>query len=154
MAGEHTGAGAQLQKGDGASPQNFVAMLGIKSLTPPGISRETAETTDMNTDGWKTFIGALKDGGEVSFEANFLPNEPTQGQAAGGFLAEFDKSSCDSLSTWRMVAPPCDGEPDVYWEFDGIVTGADGEWPLDDVMTFDGTIKVSGRPELVVEQSA
>ncbi len=154
MAGAHTGAGAQLRKGDGASPENFVPIMGIKSISGPGISRETADTTDMSTNGWRTFIGALKDGGEVSFEANWLPLETSQGQAAGGFMAEFDKDSCNSLGTWQIAAPPCDGEPDVFFEFQGVVTGQEIEIPLDDVMTFAGTIKVSGRPELVIEQSA
>ena len=150
----HIGAGSKLQKGDGASPENFVDVLGIKSISGPGISRDAVETTDMQTGGWKTFIGGLKDGGEVGFEANFLPTDPTQNQSPGGFMSEFDKHSCDSLGNWRIVLPPCDGEPDAYWEFAGVVTGQEIDIPLDDVMGFNGTIKVSGRPELVIEQSA
>lgn len=152
--GAHIGAGAELQKGDGASPENFVSVMGIKSISGPGITRDAVETTDMSTEGWRTFIGGLKDGGEVSFEANFLPTDPTQNQTAGGFMAEFDKGSCDSKGNWRILLPKCDGEPDSSWEFEGVVTGQEVEIPLEDVMGFNGTIKVSGRPELVIEQSA
>lgn len=147
-----TGYGALLQKGDGSdSPQNFVSILGIKSMSGPSISRDVHDVTSMTSgDGWREFIGGLKDGGEISFEANWLPRDTTQGQAEGGFMAEFDKDSCESRGDWRLLAPSCPGEDDVYLEFEGIVTGQNIEIPMDDVMSFTGTIKVSGRPTLII----
>ena len=150
----HIGAGSKLQRGDGASPENFVDVLGIKGINGPGITRDSVETTDMATGGWRTFTPGLKDGGEVTFDANFLPAEPTQNQSAGGLMAEFDSDSCAGLRNWRIVLPPCDGEPDAYWEFAGFLTGQEIEQPLDDVMAFSGTLKVSGRPALIIEASA
>jgi hypothetical protein len=38
--------------------------------------------------------------------------------------------------------------------FGGVVTGQSMQFPLDDLMSFNGTIKVSGRPELVIGVSA
>lgn len=150
----HTGMGAHVQKGDGNSPENFVSVLGIKSITGPQISRDTIDVTDMNSSGgWREFIGGLVDAGEVSFDANFLPRDPTQNQEDGGFMAEFDKTSCDSRGNWRILLPECAGEPEGYFQFSGIVTGQQVEIPMDDVMGFSGTIKVSGRPELVLESA-
>lgn len=148
----HIGFGAQLQKGDGASPENFVSIMGMKSITGPQIKRDTIDVTDMQSpSGWREFIGGLTDGGEVSFEANFLPRDPTQNQEENGFMAEFDKSSCDSRGNWRILLPECEGEPEGYFEFAGVVSGQSVEIPLDAVMAFSGTIKVSGRPHLVIE---
>lgn len=147
----HTGFGALILKGDGASPENFVAIMGVKSITGPNIQRTTHDTTDMQSpQGWREFIGGLKDGGEVSFEANLLPRNETQNQAEGGFMAEFDKSSCDSRGNWRISLPECEGEPEGYFAFAGVVSGQSSQLPMDDLMTFNGTIKVSGRPELVI----
>lgn len=152
----HTGFGALIARGDGNSPENFTAVLGVKSITGPGIQRDTHDVTTMNDadtqDGqFRKFIGGLVDAGEVSFEANFLPRDPTQSQDAGGFLAEFDKLSCNSRGNWRIMMPECEGEANSYFEFAGIVTGSAIQIPMDDVMTFTGTIKVSGRPHLVIE---
>lgn len=147
----HTGFGALILKGDGASPENFVAVMGVKSITGPSISRATHDTTDMQSaSGWREFIGGLTDGGEVGFEANLLPRNETQNQEDGGFMAEFDKSSCDSRGNWRISFPECEGEAEGYLAFGGIVTGQSMTFPLDDLMGFTGTIKVSGRPELVI----
>lgn len=149
----HIGSGAQLQKGDGNSPENFISVLGVKSITGPQITRDSVEVTDMGSNGWREFIGGLNDAGEVTFDANFLPRDPTQNQEAGGFMAEFDKTSCDSRGNWRILLPECQGEPEGYFAFAAIVTGQQVQIPMDDVMGFSGTLKVSGRPELVLESA-
>jgi hypothetical protein len=146
----HTGYGAKLQRGDGQSPENFVSVMGLKTIDGPGIKRDTHDTTDMDGDGWRTFVGGLVDGGEVTFDANLLPGNHTQGQNDGGFLGEFDKTSCDSKRAWRILLPECEGDPEVFVEFDGVVTGNAIKIPMDDIMTFSGTLKVSGRPEIVI----
>lgn len=149
-----TGFGALLQKGTGVgSPEDFITILGIKSIDGPSISRETHDTTTMlSTGGWREFIGGLKDGGEVSFSANWLPRDDTQGQGEGGLMAEFDKESCESRGSWRILVPACPGEPEVYLDFQGILTGQNVSIPMDDLMSFEGTIKVSGRPTLTIEE--
>ena len=148
--GEQTGLGCQLQKEltDGTA---FVSILGIKSISGPDISRDTHDVTDMDSAQFREFIGGLVDAGEISFDANFLPRDTTQNQSDDGFMAEFDKGSCDSRGNWRIVLPGCDGDADAIWEFAGIVSGQSIELPMDDVMSFSGTIKVSGRPVLYVE---
>lgn len=146
-----TGFGAILQKADGSSPANFLDIMGIKSISGPSISRDTHDVTTMSSQGWREYIGGLVDAGEVGFSANWLPRDETQGQGDGGLMAEFDKGSCESRSRWRILVPGCPGEDEVYLEFDGILSGQNIDIPMDDVMGFEGTIKVSGRPELVVE---
>lgn len=146
----HIGAGAHLQKGDGNSPENFISILGIKSITGPGIKRDTIEVTDMDSGTFKEYIGGLVDGGVISFQANFLPRDATQNQTAGGFMAEFDKTSCDSRGNWRITLPECAGDSEGYFEFAGIVTGQSVTIPLEALMEFTGDIQVSGRPKLII----
>lgn len=148
-----TGYGAILSKSDGNSPPNFIPVLGLKSISGPSISRDIHDTTSMNGNGWRTKIGGLVDAGEVQGDFNWLPRDPSQNQSEGGLMAEFDKSSCASLSQWRIQLPACPGEPEGFWQFDGIFSGQDGNIPMDDLMDFQGTVTISGRPELVLEES-
>lgn len=150
MPNPHIGYGALLAKGDGNSPQNFISVLGIKGITGPNMTRDTIDTTDMSGDGWRTFVGGLVDAGEVSFDANFLPTDDTQNQEPGGFMAEFDKGSCDSVGDWRIVLPECAGQSEGYFEFNGVVSGQSVTIPMADLMGFSGTVKISGRPRLVL----
>ncbi len=144
-----TGFGAYLEKQKNNSPSDYVTILGVKSMQGPSISRDTHDVTAMTSPGgWREFIGGLKDGGEVSFDANWLPRDPTQSQEDDGFMAEFDKDSCESRGGWRIRVPACPGEDEVLLTVFGIVTGQNITIPMDDVMSFTGTIKVSGRPTL------
>lgn len=147
-----SGFGALLQRGDGASPENFVTILGVKSISGPDISRETYDTTTMDqADLYRRFVGGLVDAGEISFDANWLPRDITQSQADGGWFGEFDLDSCDSVRNWRIVTPSCPGEDGVIIDFEGVVTGASVQMPMDDLMSFSGTCKVSGRPAITIE---
>jgi hypothetical protein len=146
----HIGLGAHLQKGDGTSPENFVSILGIKSIAGPGIKRDVIDVTTMDSGTFREFIGGLVDGGSISFDANWLPRDASQNQDAGGFMAEFDKTSCDSRGNWRITLPLCAGDSEGYFEFAGIVTGQNVTMPMEGVMAFSGEIKVSGRPRLVI----
>jgi hypothetical protein len=146
----HIGLGAQLQKGDGNSPENFVSIMGIKSISGPGIKRDAIDVSDMNSGTFRTFIGGMVDAGSFSFDANWLPRDPTQNQSAGGFMSEFDKSSCDSRGNWRITLPECEGDSEGYIEFAGTVTGMNITIPMDQVMAFSGEIKISGKPTLVI----
>jgi hypothetical protein len=101
----HIGLGAHIQKGDGNSPENFISILGIKSISGPGIKRDAIDVTDMDSGTFREYIGGLVQGGTISFDANWLPRDPTQNQHAGGFMAEFDKTSCDSRGNWRITLP-------------------------------------------------
>lgn len=149
----HIGMGAHLQKGDGQSPENFVSVLGIKSITGPGIKRDAIDVTDMDSGTFREKIGGLVDAGTVSFDANFLPADPSQNQSDGGFMAEFDKSSCDSRGNWRITLPVCEGDSQGYFEFAGVVTGQSVTIPFDAVMAFTGEVTISGRPRLVILES-
>lgn len=150
-----TGYGALLQRSDGNTPPNWITLLGVKSISGPDIARETHDTTEMASGtNYRTFIGGLVDPGSLSFEANWLPRDPTQSQDPGGFIGEYDIDSCGSLTAWRIVTPSCPGEDTVTIEFEGIVTGSSFELPMDDLMAFTGEIKISGRPTILVETAA
>lgn len=145
----HIGLGAQLLKGDGNSPENFLPIMGIKSISFSGFKRDAIDVSDLSTGNWKKMVGGMVDGGTVSFDGNFLPRSASQ----AGFLEEFDKSSCDSNSNWRINLPECEGESEGYFEFAGPATGGGFTIPMDAVMTMSGEITISGKPTLVILQS-
>ena len=58
------------------------AIAEIKSITGPGMSRGTSETTTLDTPGgYKTFIGAFRDPGVVSMNMNFTRDTYEQAKA-------------------------------------------------------------------------
>lgn len=107
----------------------------VYSIDGPSNERDTIETTKLsNTDGYRSFIGSLRDGGEVSLGMEF--------ERADYDLMKSDFET-DSTRNYEIVLP--DSET-TSLEFDGLVTACPIAIATDDRITSDVTIKVSGKP--------
>ncbi|MFE2021297.1 phage tail tube protein [Streptomyces sp. NPDC059499] len=128
--------GTQLQRGDGAGPEVFTAIANVTDITPPGIERETLDVTSHGSpDGWREFIGGLKDGGEVSIDINYDPREHDT------LVDDFEDPD---PRNYKVVWPGTLGD----WAFKAILTGFEPEAPHDDKLAASCTFKVSGKPVL------
>jgi len=115
----------------------------IAELTSIGgleLSADTIETTTLDAAaGFRTFMQGLKDAGEVSISGFFNPND-TNGQKA-----LYDAFNNGTLMTFTILFPSTLG---ASWDFTGIVTKFSTNADLEDGITFEATIKVSGQPSL------
>ena len=113
----------------------------LTSIAGLELSADTIETTTLDsTDGYRTFIGGLRDGGEVSVSGFFKPTD-TNGQKA--MLTNLNAGVAGSFS---VVFPTA---MSASWTFDGIVTSFATGAEMEDAVTFESTIKVTGKPTLV-----
>jgi predicted secreted protein len=129
--------GTQLQRGDGATPtETYSPIANVTDIKPPAIERETYDTTAHDSeDGWREFIGGLKDGGEVEIEVNYDPREHD------GLISDLS----DALPrSYKVVWPGTLGE----WSFKAIMTGFEAEAPHDDKLAATLKFKVSGKPTI------
>lgn len=115
-------------------------ITGLKSI---GGIEESADTIDVTTldsaDGYKEFISSYIDAGEVSFSGNFEPGDTT-GQVALRTLLQ-----SGTVTAFSILFPSSLG---AEWTFNGIVTGFKTNADQGDAAAFEGTIKVTGKPNL------
>lgn len=129
--------GSILQLGDGATSEAFTAIAEIVELVPPNASRDSIDVTNhSSTGGSREFIPGMRDWGEVSFTANWLPTNATH-DGTTGLLETFND---DDLHNWRIVLP----DTVATLAFSGFLTAFEPELPLDDKASLSGTIKISG----------
>jgi predicted secreted protein len=131
----------------GASPDEWVTVAEVKSITPPSFARDAQDATHTeSTEGWREFIPGLKDGGEISVELNFVPDSDTTDL----ILAQF---ASDDLSQVRILfadgnqagpTPTCSS-----FTCSGVITGFPIEAPIEDGQTATITFKISGKPTFV-----
>ena len=122
---------------------NGTTVAEVTDLSPPGLSRDTFELTHhQSPNGWREFGKSLKDGGEVSATINYIPTETTHALATG-ILG--DLSNNTTIATWSIVFPDTGA---TTWTFPGILTGFNPKAPIDDKLSADITIKISGQPTL------
>jgi predicted secreted protein len=115
----------------------YVSIAEITELTPPSMSADDIDVTSHSSpDGWREKIKGLKDGGEVSFKANWLPTDTTHDGTTG--LYEAFKSKYNKF--WKIVLP----DSIATISFAGGLTAFEPDLPLEEQATLSGTIVVSG----------
>lgn len=123
---------------------NANVIAGLTSINGVALTKDTKDVTTLeDTDGYRRFKGGLKDGGEVSISGFFEAGDEDGQQA---FYTAFDS---DDPIPFSIVMPQ-----GAAWTFSGIVTGFSTGAELEDEISFEGTIKVSGKPDLAVIPSA
>ena len=129
--------GSLLQISDDSG--NYSTIGEVTELTPPQMSRDDIDvTSNSSSDGYREFIGGLRDGGEVTFKCNWLPTNSTQ-DGTTGLLESFN----DNINhNWKLILP----NTLITITFVGFLTGFEPDLPLEEQGTLSGTIKVSGKP--------
>lgn len=125
----------QMEKPD--SPTVWLDLDEIFNVTPPSSETDQVDVTHMRSPGRRReFIDGLTDGGECSFEMNYIP-----GSDADDLLnAILDTAAGTSRRrNWRIVYPNS-----VTHTFYGNLQTYEPDVPTDDKMTATVTIKVSG----------
>jgi len=120
----------------------------IAELTNIGgvdISMDTIDVTNHDSsDAYREFIGGLIDAGEVPIEGNFYPGD-------AGQVALLTALNARTASAFVITFPASVG---ATWTFNALVTGfMAAEAPVDGVLPFSATLKISGKPALAVTAS-
>lgn len=130
------GYGVLFKIGNGATPEVFTTVAEVTNITPPGMSRDSVDAShEQSPNAWREFIPGMKDGGEVSFDINFVPG----GSTTLLLLAEMDAAPGNKQIVWPT------GEIMSFVSFE---TGFEPDTPIDDKMVATVTYKVSGQPTL------
>lgn len=116
----------------------------VAELTSIGgleLSADTIDITSLDSDGgYREFIGGFKDGGEVSISGFFNPKDGGQADVYKAFESGETEES-------EIVFPTALG---ASWEFNSVVTGFSTGAELEEAVSFEATLKVSGKPTLVL----
>lgn len=120
---------------------NPVTVAGLTSISGLDLSADTIDVTTLESeDGYRKFIAGFKDSGEVSLEG-YLEIETGKGQKE-----LYDLFESGEEEQFTILFPNNMGS----WQFKGVVTGFSTSADLEDPLSFSATIKVSGKPTLIV----
>lgn len=129
--------GIALQRGDGVTPtEGFAAIASVTNVSGPETERDTYDVTAHDSaNGWREFIGGLKDGGEISLEINYDP------RVHDDLIADYEDTA---PRNYKLVFPDSLGE----WALKLILTGFKQEAPVDGKFSAEVKFKVSGQPTI------
>ncbi|HXM32296.1 MAG TPA: phage tail tube protein [Chthoniobacterales bacterium] len=119
----------------------MVPLLESIKFGGPGMKADMKEVSNMMSPStYKEFIAGLREGGDITFEGNYIPKEATLSQQNA--RTDFEGGV---LSNW-CIALPAAGTG--IWMFSGYVTALTPAYPVDDRITVTGTIRITGKPVL------
>lgn len=120
----------------------WAAIAEITNITGPGMSRDTIDTSALDTvGGYRTFITGFRNAGTVVLSMNF-----TQ----GGYTALKADFESNTPVSYQIILP--DTEETVL-EFDGLVTEIPLTIPPGDKVTVECTIQISGPVDVFAGSS-
>ncbi len=94
------GVGVQVKLGDGATPEVFNKVAEVVTWGGPNLTTDTIEVTHMDSAGLKDYIEGASDGGELTFEVNLLPADPTH-DSSTGLISAWKAGK----KNWKIVLP-------------------------------------------------
>lgn len=122
--------------------QLLIGVVAVGNLSSIGGIEGSAETIDVTAldseGGYRKFLASFKDAGEVSISGFFAPGD-------AGQAAVYEAYESGDTSDFKIKFPAALG---ASWEFNGIVTAFSTSAELEDAISFESTIKVSGKPTL------
>lgn len=131
-----SGVGAQFRRWNSSLGQ-WEAIAEINNITGPGMSRETIDTTALDTaGGYRTFIAGFRDPGTITMSMNFTRD---------GYETMKDDFESNDAQNYEIILPDSDT---TSLEFEGLVTELPLTIPPDDKVTMDITIQISGQVTL------
>jgi lysozyme len=111
------------------------AIAGLTSIGGLELSADTIDTTTLSSQGgYREFISSFKDAGEVSLSGFF------EYTSHSTILTDFQAGT---VGAYTITFPN-----GATWEFNGVVVGFTTGFELEDLVSFESTIKVSGSPTL------
>jgi len=133
MSNAVSGVGTTFKRSNMLSSATFAAIAEINSIKGPDKKRNVIDVTSLDsTGGYREFIAAFRDGGQVVMDMNFTRD---------GYDDMNDDFEIETLVDYQIVFPGSIGT----FEFSGLVTDIGNSIPLDDKITMSVTIKVSGQ---------
>lgn len=130
------GYGAMVEVETLTSPGEYVEIGEVRNITAPSATLDLIDATHMQSpDGRREFVPGLIDGGECSFEMNYIPGSVTD-QLLLGILA---LAPADRARSVRLTYPNT-----VTDVFIGVLQTYEVTVPTGELMAANVSFKVSG----------
>jgi predicted secreted protein len=107
----------------------------VKDISFSGAKYDLADVTNFESGNFREWLTTLADSGELSFTANYLPNDATQQQ----LLTYFNNGT---LLYWYVVLPSTQAYAEIT--FTAYVSSIEVQLPLDKEATLAVKLKITG----------
>lgn len=120
-----------------SNSSEWQAVAEVSAIGGPSMSRETIDVTSFDSeDGYKEFIGGLRDAGSMSLTMNFT---------RASYELMKDDFESDVKRNYKIVVADT---VETTLEFEGLVIELPLNFDVTDKISMDVTIQISGKVDL------
>jgi len=123
----------------------YTVVAQIRDLSGPEAESDQIEVSHRGNAGaidrWRRYVAGLADGGEVSFDVVFDPDHASHDPTVSGSM--WDLLETGEVNSFRITFPGA-GSDITTATFDAFVSGFAINSPLEDGITADLTLKITG----------
>ena len=135
--------GTLMKIGDGVG--NYTTIAECKNLSGPQLTAGAIDVTSHDSAAaFREYIGGLRDGGKITFDLNWIPNNATHGFVTGLLSRGFGGTKSQSTQ-FRVVFPDA---ATTTWTFNGLVTKLAPVSGVDKELLAQVEIQITGQPTL------
>ena len=142
---EYAALGTLLAIGNSNIPASatYTTIAQVRNISGPGMSSDPIDVTSHDsTNGWREFVVALKDMGEITLDLIYDPDQATHSKSSGGLLYEFTQAS---QKAYRLTL--VDTTATVF-KFVAYVTSFSPTFNFDGSMDASVTLRITGAPTI------
>jgi len=138
MADPKSAFGAQLQLGDGASPENFTTIAALRSINGLNLGNDVEETTTHDSaDRARTYVTTLRKSSTISLGVLLDSADPTHDPTTG-LIA---KAKATGANNYKMILTDTGA---LVADFAGIVENFEVGNEVDGLVEADMSIQITG----------
>jgi len=117
----------------------LTTVVQVREISGPAVSTTVIDVSSRAAIA-RTFLSGMQDSGEVTFDIVYDPDEAGHSATVAGGLVKLQKDG--TASVWKLLFPVATTV--VGATFSAFVTNFSLKTPLDDAMTADLTLKITG----------
>ena len=134
--------GTLVKVGDGGDPETFATIAELLDISGPNWRLSTEDATNHSSpSAWGEKIATIKDGDDITFQVNYVPDGTSHGYTSGLLKLLDDRA----LTNFQVVFPDTGS---TTWEFAGYVAGVGPGAPVRGKLTAAITISIAAAPTL------
>jgi hypothetical protein len=137
---EYAGYLTTLQRRTSTGPDVFQDVAQVRDVGGPEGQADQIEVSHRDSN-WRKYVGGMHDGGELTFDVVFDPDHASHDPTVTGSIWALLESG--ERSVYRLVFPGAAGATTTA-TFDAFVSNFGITSPLEDGLTADVTLKLSG----------
>lgn len=127
-------------------PSTYTPVAAVADLSGPQLQSDQIEVSHR-ADGdpanmWRRYVSGMKDGGEVTFTIIFDPDDPTHDPTLTTSM--YAQGANGDVAGYQVDFPGQDTDRTTA-SFNAYVTNFDIDAPLEDGLTADVTLKITGQ---------